>query len=64
MTIRDDCAGAQPDVSSPLFFFADTWQAPNTPGASCTTTVRATNLEGIVTEVAARYHLVAPLPGG
>jgi hypothetical protein len=34
--------------------------APNMPGATCTTTVRATNLEGVTTEIAARYHLVAP----
>lgn len=63
LTISDDCAALQPDLTSPLFFFSITWQAPNTPGATCTTTVRATNLEGVTTEVAARYHLVAPPPG-
>jgi hypothetical protein len=62
LTIRDDCAGPQPDPSTTTFFSA-TWQAPNTPGATCTTTVRATDLEGVVTEVAARYHLGAPPPG-
>jgi hypothetical protein len=60
LTIRDDCAGPQPDPSAPLFSFASAWQTPNTPGATCTTTVRATSLEGITTEVAARYHLITP----
>jgi hypothetical protein len=64
VTISDDCAGAQPDVGAPAFFFSTTWQAPNTPGTTCTTTVRATNLEGVITEIAARYHLVAPPSGG
>jgi hypothetical protein len=62
LTIRDDCAGAQPDPGTPSFF-STTWHAPNTPGVTCTTTVSATNLEGVTTEVAARYHLVAPPPG-
>jgi hypothetical protein len=59
LTINDDCAGAQPDPDTASFFVAS-WLAPNMPGATCTTTLRATNLEGITTEFAARYHLVAP----
>lgn len=62
VTITDDCVGPRPDVSD-TSFFSDSWLAPNMPGATCTTTVHATNLEGVSTEVATRYHLVAPPPG-
>lgn len=60
VTINDSCAGPQPDVSAPLFSFAAAWQTPSTPGVTCATTVRATNLEGVTTELVARYHLIAP----
>lgn len=56
VTISDDCAGPQPDPVSTFFFLAS-WVAPSTPGATCTTTVRVTNLEGVTTEFAARYQL-------
>jgi hypothetical protein len=64
VTITDDCVGPRPDASDAGFFFSASWLAPDMPGATCTTTVRATNLEGVSTEVAARYHVVAPPPGG
>jgi hypothetical protein len=64
VTITDDCVGPRPDASDAGFFFSASWLAPDMPGATCTTTVRATNLEGVSTEVAARYQLVAPPPGG
>jgi hypothetical protein len=60
VTVNDDCAGPQPDVDGPLFSFSAAWQTPTTPGVTCTTTVRATSLEGLTTEIAARYHLIAP----
>ncbi|HEX7841380.1 MAG TPA: hypothetical protein VF469_28070, partial [Kofleriaceae bacterium] len=58
VTIHDDCAGQEPDATSS--FFSDTWSTPTTPGTTCTTTVRATNLQGTSTEFAARYQLVGP----
>lgn len=57
VTISDDCAGAQPDPDNPGSSFQVSWQTPNTPGTLCTTTLRATNLEGVTTEVLAFYHL-------
>jgi len=62
VTITDDCVGPLPQSDPP--FFSASWLAPNLPGATCTTTVRATNLEGVSTDVAARYQLIAPPPGG
>lgn len=58
VTIADDCAGAQPDAIGA--FFSATWSVPTTPGRACTTTVRATNLQGASTELAARYQLFGP----
>lgn len=63
VTITDSCVGPRPDASDTLFFSAS-WLAPNMPGTTCTTTVRATNLEGVSTEIASRYQLIAPPPGG
>jgi hypothetical protein len=36
-------------------FFTESWVVPGALGTVCTTTVRATNLQGGSTEVAARY---------
>jgi hypothetical protein len=63
VTITDDCVGPRPDVID-TSFFSISWLASGIPGATCTTTMRATNLQGVSTEIAARYHLVAPPPGG
>jgi hypothetical protein len=63
VTITDDCVGPRPEPGGTGLFFAS-WLAPNMPGATCTTTVRATNLEGVSAEIASRYQLVAPPPGG
>jgi hypothetical protein len=63
VTITDDCVGPRPNLGGTLFFSAS-WLAPNMSGATCTTTVRATNLEGVSTDIASRYQLIAPPPGG
>lgn len=62
VTVTDDCVGPRPDVDT-SFPFAS-WVAPDLPGTTCTTTVHATNLEGVSAETAARYEIVAPPPGG
>lgn len=54
VTISDDCAGPQPDPTSPGSFFQVSWLAPTMPRTTCTTMLRATNLEGVTTEVSAR----------
>jgi hypothetical protein len=59
LTITDDCGGAQPEPNN-LFFFDTQWTLPSEPGRICTTTVRATNLEGVSSDAVARYQLVAP----
>lgn len=59
LTITDDCGGAQPEPSN-SFFFDTSWALPSTPGTICTTTVHATNLEGVSSDAVARYQLVAP----
>jgi hypothetical protein len=61
VTVTDSCAGPQPDIIADVFGtpFFETWTVPGTPGP-CTTTLRATNLFGVSTEVAARYTIVAP----
>ena len=56
LAIIDDCGGSQPTPSS-AGSFGNTWTVPSTPGATCTTTVRVTNLEGGSSEVSAHYHL-------
>jgi hypothetical protein len=59
VTITDDCAISQPIADNLLFFHAS-WNLINAAGRICTTTVRATNLQGTSSEVAAHYQLIAP----
>jgi hypothetical protein len=59
VTIDDDCVGPQPEPGRADFFMT-AWALLPTPGRTCTTTVRATNLQGVSSAVAARYQLVAP----
>jgi hypothetical protein len=57
LTINDDCAGPQPAPSNTSFFGA-VWTVPTAP-ATCTVTVRATDLEGVATDAIMHYP-VAP----
>lgn len=59
VTVTDDCGGVQlePDSTSSLNV---SWTPSGTPGRTCTTTVRATNLQGVTTEATGQYLLVAP----
>lgn len=55
VTITDSCAGPRPDPED-TSSFSTFWTAPSVFG-SCTTTVRATSLEGVTTEVAGIYSI-------
>lgn len=55
VTITDSCFGRLPDPDDTSSFSA-LWTVPGTFG-SCTTTVRATNVEGVTTEVAGIYSI-------
>jgi hypothetical protein len=59
LAIIDDCVGTQPTPDDANFFNVG-WDLPSTPGRTCTTSVRATNLQGVSSEVAARYQLGDP----
>jgi len=56
-TLVDDCAGPQPIQFTNGFFLSTGWTVPSVSGRTCTTTLRATTLEGSSTEVAARYQV-------
>jgi hypothetical protein len=62
LTLVDDCAGAQLVPSYPVGgFFGVSWVTPSPGGGrTCTTTFRATTLEGGVTEAVATYQLFGP----
>jgi hypothetical protein len=60
LTITDDCGGGAQSDPNNLFFFDAPWTLPSEPGRICTTTVRATNLEGVSSDAVARYQLVDP----
>jgi hypothetical protein len=55
VTVTDSCAGPQPAGDS--FFFSSNviWQIPDAPGTTCTTTFRATTLQGSSSELAVQY---------
>jgi hypothetical protein len=54
--VLDNCGGAEPLPLSSVSF-SKSWQLPNTPGTTCTTTIRAINLEGGTAEVTSHYRL-------
>jgi muramidase (phage lysozyme) len=56
--VTDDCA-TSPIAAFGGFFFTS-WQLPEDDGRTCTTTMRARNLEGVASTVAGRYQLVVP----
>lgn len=58
LTIDDSCFGPLPTVN--YFFFNDGWPIAEMPGATCTTTVTATTLEGPTVSVAGRYRIATP----
>lgn len=63
VTVTDSCAGALPAPDN-AFFLNDTWTVPDEPGTICTTTVQATNLQGVsAIPVAAQYHIVGSQRG-
>jgi hypothetical protein len=47
-----------PDPSN-ASFFSTSWLASSNPGDTGTVTLRAVDLEGVATEIAARYHVIA-----
>jgi hypothetical protein len=61
VTVTDDCFGPLPPASLNFFFGAlfifSPWTVPPTPGATCTTTVHATSLEGSSIDVSASYSI-------
>jgi hypothetical protein len=63
VTITDHCAGALPAPDN-AFLLNEAWTVPDEPGTICTTTVQATNLQGVsAIPVAAQYHIVASQRG-
>jgi len=52
LTVTDDCSGL-PELP---FLFSQ-WVLPDNPGRICTTMVRAANVSGETTEVAAQYQI-------
>jgi hypothetical protein len=54
--VTDSCAGAMPDLGG-VTFFNQLFMASNLIGVTCTTTVQATNLQGVVTQVAGSYEI-------
>jgi hypothetical protein len=59
VTITDDCVGPLPDPSNAAFF-SSSWLTSASPADTCTVTLRAVDLEGVATSIAAQYHVVAP----
>jgi hypothetical protein len=59
VTLTDDCGGVQLEPDSTSAFTAS-WTPSGTPGRTCTTTVRATNLQGVTSEATGQYLLAAP----
>lgn len=58
VTVTDSCAGALPAPGDALRINA-AWTVPDQPGTICTTTLQATNLQGVsAIPVAAQYHIM------
>jgi hypothetical protein len=56
VTLLDDCGGGLVPPSN-AFNFGSPWNLPNLPGQLCTVTIRATNLQGGMSQASAQYHL-------
>jgi hypothetical protein len=58
VSVTDDCGGTFNRYSSDPASVYGTWTPPNSPGATCLLTIRATNLEGITSEAVGVFPLL------
>jgi hypothetical protein len=58
LTVTDNCGGGFTPENPEFGNLHNNWTAPITPGATCTLTIQATNLEGVTSTASALYHLL------